>query len=64
MMSPVLTTVAARLKGRVQVVKIDTDKYPGIASQYRVQVRRTGHGRRGPLRLRSKHTRSNPLTTW
>jgi hypothetical protein len=22
-----------------QVVKIDTDKYPGIASQYRVQVR-------------------------
>ena len=39
MMSPVLSAVASKLKGRVQVVKIDTDKYPAVASQHRVQVR-------------------------
>lgn len=38
MMSATLSSVASKLKGRLQVVKIDTDKYPGIASQHRVQV--------------------------
>ncbi|KXZ47528.1 hypothetical protein GPECTOR_34g687 [Gonium pectorale] len=38
MMSPTLASVAAKLKGQLQVVKIDTDRYPGIASQHRVQA--------------------------
>lgn len=36
MMVPILDQVNAHLKGRLQVVKIDTDKYPQLASQYQV----------------------------
>ena len=31
--------VASELKGKVSVVKIDTDKYPSIASRYGIKVR-------------------------
>lgn len=34
-----LQDVATQLKGQLTVVKIDTDKYTGIASQHRIQVR-------------------------
>ena len=37
MMSTVLSQASAELKGAgVQIVKIDTEKYPGIASQFQV----------------------------
>ncbi|HCF29576.1 MAG TPA: thioredoxin [Cyanobacteria bacterium UBA11049] len=36
MMVPILEQVNAHLKGRLQVVKIDTDKYPQLASQYQI----------------------------
>jgi thioredoxin len=36
MMAPILEQVNAQLKGRLQVVKIDTDKYPQLASQYQI----------------------------
>jgi thioredoxin len=36
MMAPILEQVGAQLKNRLQVIKIDTDKYPGLASQYQV----------------------------
>ncbi|HEY9903469.1 MAG TPA: thioredoxin [Candidatus Sericytochromatia bacterium] len=38
MMVPILETVNAQLKGRLQVVKIDTDKYPQLASDYQIQA--------------------------
>ncbi|GLC40293.1 hypothetical protein PLESTB_001806200 [Pleodorina starrii] len=38
MMSPTLSSLATNMRGRLQVVKIDTDRYPGIASKYRVQA--------------------------
>ena len=38
MMSPILEQVGASLRDRVQVVKIDTDRYPTIASQYQIQA--------------------------
>ena len=38
MMVPILDKVNAQLKGRLQVVKIDTDKYPQLASQYQVHA--------------------------
>ncbi len=38
MMSPILEQVGTQMRNRVQVVKIDTDKYPGIASQYGIQT--------------------------
>jgi thioredoxin len=38
MMAPILEKVNAQLKGRLQVVKIDTDKYPHLASQYQIQA--------------------------
>ncbi|WP_048320826.1 thioredoxin [Crocosphaera watsonii] len=37
MMSPILEQVGTQMRSRVQVVKIDTDKYPGIASKYGIQ---------------------------
>ncbi len=37
MMSPILEQVGTQMRNRVQVVKIDTDKYPGIASKYGIQ---------------------------
>ena len=38
MMSPILEQVSAQMKNRLQVVKIDTDKYPRLASQYQIQA--------------------------
>jgi thioredoxin len=38
MMSPILENVNTQLKGRLQVVKIDTDKYPQLASQYQIHA--------------------------
>ncbi len=36
MMGPVLEKVGAQLKDRIQVVKINTDKYPDLASKHRI----------------------------
>lgn len=38
MMGPVLKQVSSELKTKLQVVKIDTDKYPQLASQYGIQA--------------------------
>jgi thioredoxin len=38
MMSPILEQVGANLRDRLQVVKIDTDKYPALASQYHIEA--------------------------
>ncbi|PSF37113.1 thioredoxin [Aphanothece hegewaldii CCALA 016] len=38
MMSPILEQVGAYLKNRVQIVKIDTDKYPNLATQYQIHA--------------------------
>ena len=38
MMDPILDQVNAQLKGRLQVVKIDSDKYPQLASQYQIHA--------------------------
>ena len=38
MMTPVLEQVNLQLQGRLQIVKIDTDKYPRLATQYRIQA--------------------------
>jgi thioredoxin len=38
MMSPILEQVGANLRDRLQVVKIDTDKYPALASQYQIEA--------------------------
>ena len=37
-MAPVLEQVGAHLKNRIQVVKIDTDRYPGLATQYQIHA--------------------------
>ena len=37
-MVPILNEVSATLKGQIQVVKIDTEKYPSIADKYRIQA--------------------------
>ncbi|NEQ96475.1 MAG: thioredoxin [Cyanothece sp. SIO2G6] len=36
MMAPVLEQVKANMKDRLQVVKIDTEKYPQLASTYQI----------------------------
>ena len=41
MMPPILDPVGTQLKGRVEIVKIDTDKYPNLASQYQINALRT-----------------------
>lgn len=38
MMSPILDKVNAHLKNRLQIVKIDTDEYPQLASQYDIHA--------------------------
>lgn len=38
MMAPILEQVGNQLGDRLQVVKIDTDKYPNLASQYGIQA--------------------------
>lgn len=36
MMGPVLEEVHTRLKNRIQIVKIDTEKYPELATDHRI----------------------------
>lgn len=36
MMGPVLEEVHTRLKNRIQIVKIDTEKYPDLATEHRI----------------------------
>jgi thioredoxin len=38
MMASILSQVSAQLKGQLKIVKIDTDKYPQIASQHRIEA--------------------------
>ena len=38
MMVPILEQVNQQLQGSLKVVKIDTDKYPQLASQYRIEA--------------------------
>ena len=38
MMAPILEQVSAQMKQRLQVVKIDTDKYPQLASQHHIHA--------------------------
>ena len=38
MMAGILSQVSAQLKGQLKIVKIDTDKYPNIASQHRIEA--------------------------
>ena len=38
MMVPILEQVNQQLQGRLKVVKIDTDKYPQLGSQYRIEA--------------------------
>lgn len=37
-MGPVLNEVSARLQDKIQVVKIDTEKYPSIADKFRIEA--------------------------
>ncbi|KAL2324637.1 hypothetical protein Fmac_023695 [Flemingia macrophylla] len=37
-MVPILDEVSSRLKDKIQVVKIDTEKYPRIADKYRIEA--------------------------
>ncbi|MEL7226311.1 MAG: thioredoxin [Cyanobacteria bacterium P01_D01_bin.36] len=38
MMSKILVEVGAEMKGEIKVVKIDTEKYPEIASQHQIHA--------------------------
>ncbi len=38
MMVPILNDLSNHWREQIQVVKIDTDKYPAIASQYQIQA--------------------------
>ncbi|WP_319422385.1 thioredoxin [Pleurocapsa sp. FMAR1] len=38
MMTPILEQVGANLRDRLQVVKIDTDKYPNLATKYQIEA--------------------------
>lgn len=37
-MVPILNEVSATLKDKIQVVKIDTEKYPSIANKYKIEA--------------------------
>ncbi|ESW15539.1 hypothetical protein PHAVU_007G080600 [Phaseolus vulgaris] len=37
-MVPILNEVSTRLKDKIQVVKIDTEKYPSIADKYKIEA--------------------------
>ena len=38
MMSPILEEVNTEMKNKLQVVKVDTEKYPNLASQYGIEA--------------------------
>ncbi len=38
MMAPILERVNEQMKNRLQVVKINTDNYPALASEHRIQA--------------------------
>ncbi|MBO3462492.1 thioredoxin [Aetokthonos hydrillicola Thurmond2011] len=38
MMVPILKQVNAQLQGRLRIVKIDTEKYPQLATQYKIEA--------------------------
>lgn len=38
MMAPILDEVNQQMSQKLKIVKIDTDRYPGIASQYRIEA--------------------------
>ena len=38
MMAPILEQVGASLRDRLQVVKIDSDRYPNLASKYQIEA--------------------------
>jgi thioredoxin len=38
MMSPILDRVGTTMRDRIQIVKIDSDRYPALASQYQIQA--------------------------
>lgn len=38
MMSPILDQVKAKMGNRLQVVKINADKYPDLATEYQIQA--------------------------
>ena len=38
MMTPILEQVNLQLKDRLRIVKIDTEKYPALASEYRIEA--------------------------
>ena len=38
MLAPTLSALSKRMQGKIQVVKIDSDKYGALASQYNIQV--------------------------
>lgn len=38
MMAPILQDVSRQLKSKIKIVKIDTEKYPNLASQYHIQA--------------------------
>ncbi len=37
-MAQVLEQVGAQMRNQIQIIKIDTDKYPSLASQYQIQA--------------------------
>ena len=38
MIAPILDEVQAAMKAKLQVVKVDTDKYPHLASKYKIEA--------------------------
>ncbi|WP_404790665.1 thioredoxin [Altericista sp. CCNU0014] len=38
MLAPILDQVQALMKGKLQIVKIDTDRYPDLASHYEIHA--------------------------
>ncbi len=38
MMTPILEQVNQQMKDKMRIVKIDTDKYPNLASRYQIQA--------------------------
>jgi thioredoxin-like negative regulator of GroEL len=38
MMTPILEQVNLQLNNRLKIVKIDTEKYPGLASRYSIEA--------------------------